>query len=347
MEFFLKIILIELLFQIQSINCQNLTNSYNILYQYTYYNGNYEFNNSFFDFINYKVYEINKNNIIRKNRDNLNFHLKWQINDKNKLLIKCVNETCLDIELSYHKVISFDFDRLLSTDGGILAYIFIIYGLFSLKRGYIYFNLSFIFYGSFSFLFFIREICQILQIEGNLNTLHANSKSVVCLVFYSTWIISILYGFVCLFSNYLKYISLGFIEGTIFSKIIFYFLIFLKIINNNLILPYLLILSICSIICIFILCYLKNKYHKFNIINIALIGGFVIIFGINIINGGLPFIPYLILSSKYQEKSLYNNLIDNNKIGYYTFLFLILIVCGLYWNNSSYNKLKNKKIKSK
>ena len=88
--------------------------------------------------------------------------------------------------------------------------------------------------------------------------------------------------------------------------------------------------------------FLKNKYPKITILIISNIAGFGIIFGVYLINGGLPFIPYLILSSKYKEKSLYDKLLDNNLIGYYMLLLLILVFCGVFWNSSSFNKLKNK-----
>lgn len=347
----LKFIIIELLFLIIEINCQSKLSSHNILDQFSYYSKNSKlkniFNNTFIDFLNYKLYDINKSDIIHKNNSYQNFQLKWIIQNNNNISLKCVNETCLDIDLAEHSVISFDFDKLLSTNGAILLYIIILYGLFNLKRGYIYINLSFIIYGSFSFLLFMREICQLLVIKGSLKTLSDNSKALVYFVFYSTWIISILYGFVCHFSNYLKYISFGFIEGNLFSKMIFYFLIFSKIINKNLFLDYFIISLLFTIIFMAILGYLKNKNEIFNIINIAIIGGYGIIFGINIIVGGLPFIPYLILSSNYEEKSLYQNLIDNSQKWFYSILFISLIICGIYFNFSSFKKLRNKKIKTK
>ena len=47
-----------------------------------------------------------------------------------------------DIDLSEHKFITFDFDRLISKLGGIFSYLLILYGFFSLGRGYVYFNLT-------------------------------------------------------------------------------------------------------------------------------------------------------------------------------------------------------------
>ena len=93
--------------------------------------------------------------------------------------------------------------------------------------------------------------------------------------------------------------------------------------------------------------YLRNKYPKIIMINIAINGGFGIIFGINTIIGGLAFIPYLILAAKHKEESLFDAILNNNISIFYGFLFLILIFCGLYWNNSSFNKLKSKILKSK
>ena len=346
MSFYLKFLLIALSFQVnRMINNKELI-SHKILEQFSHYNEEKIFNNSFIDFINYKIYHIDKDNIIHKNRKNNNFQLTWKLNGK-EVNISCINESCSDFGLSQHKVISFDFDRLLSNNGGIFAYIMIVYGFFSLKRGYIYINLSFIFYGSFSFLLFIREICQLFEITGNLGTLHKCSETIVYLVFYSTLIISILYGFVCHFSKNLKFISLGFIEGIFISKILFYLLVTLKIIINNLLLHYLMLLLFCSFAIMVVFVYLQNKYSKFSIINISLIGGFGIIFGTNIINGGLPFIPYLILLSKYKENELFKKILDKNIAGFYISFLLILLFCGIFWNNSSYNKLKSKKEKSK
>ena len=341
-DFFELLLIFFLVIGIKRIKSQSEFYSHNILEQYSCYNKDKKFNNSFIDFMNYKVYYINKNNIIHKNQENNDFNLRWSLEEKKKISIECINETCIEIELSEHKVISFDFEKLLSTDGGIIAYILILYGLFSLKRGFIYINLSFIFYGSFSFILFIREICQFLKITGNLSDLYKGSEILSHFVFYSTLIISILYGFVCHFSNILKYISLGFVEGIIFSKIIFYLVVSLKILNNNLLLHYFLLLLFCSTVNMVVFGFLKNKYPKITILIISNIAGFGIIFGVYLINGSLPFIPYLILSSKYKEKSLYDKLLDNNLIGYYMFLLLILVFCGVFWNNSSFNKLKNK-----
>ena len=269
------------------------------------------------------------------------------IEKQNKISLQCIKEMCLDIELSEHKVISFDFDRILSTNGGIYSYILIIYGLFSLKRGYTYINLSFIFYGSFGFLLFIREICHFFELNGYLSTLNEKSEIIVYIVFYLTLIISLLYGFVCHFYNLLKYLTLGFIEGILLSKNIFLLLLYLKILNNNLLLNYFLTEVIITLSIISIIIYFKNKYPKFTIFNIAITGGFAIIFAVNIINGGFPFIPYLILASKYEENNLYEKILNKNIFGYYAFLFLIFLFCGIYWSNSSYNKLKNKMTKSK
>ena len=321
--------------------------SHNILEQYSYYKKSKKFNNSFIDFINYKVYKISKNEIMHKNQEDNNFFLKWEIQKNNNFLIECINETCSDIDLIEHDVISFDFDRVLSTHGSIFAYILIVYGFFNLKRGYTYLNLTALFYGSLSFVLFIREFCQILELTGNLATLHKSSNKLVYIVFYSTWFISILFGFVCHFANSLKYFIFGFIEGMIFGKLIFYLLVLIKIIKNDLLKYYLIIVILTTLANIAIIGFFKNKYPKFCILNISIIGGYGIIFGINIINGGLPFLPYLILTAKYDEDELFKRILDKNLSGYYSFLYLIFIFCGIFWNNSRFNKLKNKNMKLK
>ena len=346
MSLFFKFIIIQLLSIIYS-KRQSELNSHNILEQYTYYKDNTNFNNSFIDFINYKVYKINKNDIIHKNQENNNFLLKWNYEKEKKFSVECINETCLDIELLEHKVISFDFDRVLSTNGSIFAYILIIYGFCNIKRGYTYLNLTALFYGCMSFFLFIREVCQLLELTGKLSTLHEGSNKLVLIVFYFTWIISILFGFVCHFSNNLKFFMFGFIEGMILGKSIFYFLIWTNILKDNLLLNYFLILVFVTLPIIGILGFFQNKYPKFCIFNVSFIGGYGIIFGINIIIGGMPFIPYLILAEKYEEDDLYDRILEKNNIGYYTFLHLLLIFCGIFWNNSRFNKLKERKMKSK
>lgn len=341
------LLLFKIILNIIPTNCQSNLSSHNIIDQYSYYSDDKKFNNSFIDFTNYKVYKINRDNIIHKNENNKNFQLEFNIKGQNKISLQCINEACLDIELSEHNVISFDFDRMLSTNGGIYSYILIIYGLFSLKRGYTYINLSFIFYGSFGFLLFIREICHFLELNGLLSTLNEKSEIIVYIVFYLTLIISLLYGFVCHFYNLLKYITLGFIEGILLTKIFFFLLLYLKILNNNLLLKYFIVEVIIILTTVSIIIYCKNKYPKFTIFNIAITGGFGIIFAVNVINGGFPFIPYLILASKYEESTLYEKILNKNIFGYYAFLFLILLFCGIYWSNSSYNKLKSKMTKLK
>ena len=339
------LLLIEFLLRIIPLNGQTNLNSHTVLEHYSYYDETQKFNNTFIDFINFKVYLFDKNNIIHKQNNN-DFILQWNITEENKLLIQCLDITCSDIELSEQNVISFDFDKLLSTNGGIFAYSLILYGFFSFKRGYIFINLSIIFYGSFGFVLFIREIIQLLELTGGLSSEHKNSGIIVYLVYYSTLIISILYGFVCLFLQNLRYITFGFIEGNILSKIIFYLFIYFRIINKYLLLSYFLIELFLLAIVISLFVYLKNKYPKVNIVNIAIIGAIGIIIGINIINGGMPFIPYLILTSKYEENDIYAHILEKNNIGFYAFLFVTFIFCGFYWNNSSYMKLKNKSTSS-
>ena len=319
--------------------------SHKILEQFTFYDNNTKINNSFIDFINYKVYHIDKSSIIHKNQNNSNFLLKWKIEGQNDFSIQCVQENCEDINLSEHKVISFDFDRLLSSNwaGGVYAYILILYGFFSIKRGFKFINLSFIIYGTFGFVLFIREIIQLFELIGCLSSEFKKSEILVKIVFYSTFIISILYGFICHFSNYLKYATFGFIEGVMTCKLIFYIFLALKIIKNSALLYYFLMELFFLGISISLLSYINNKYPLFSIINISIISAIGIIFGINIINSGLPFIPYLILIVKYEEIDLYEAILDKKIIFYYAFLFIIFSFCGFYWNNSYNNFLNNKK----
>jgi len=320
-------------------------NNHNILEQFTFYDNSTKINNSFIDFTNYKVYHIDKSNIMHKNKNNTNFLLNWKITEQNDFSIQCVKENCVDINLSEHKVVSFDFDRLLSTNwgGGVFAYILILYGFFSFKRGFKFINLSFIIYGAFGFVLFIREIIQLLELIGCLNSEFKNSEILIKIIFYSTFIISTIYGFICHFSQYLKYATLGFIEGVMICKIIFYIFLKLKIINSNALLYYFIMELFFLGIAIPLLSYINNKYPNFSITNISIVSAIGIIFGINIINNGFPFIPYLILILKYEETDLYEAILGKNIFLYYALLFSIFVFCGLYWNTSYYNLLKNKK----
>ena len=342
---YFRFLLISIFFENIPMFVFQILNSHNILEQFTFYDNYTKINNSFIDFINYKVYLIDKSSIMHKNENNTNFFLNWRITKQNDFSIQCVKENCEDINLSEHKVISFDFDRLLSTNwgGGVYAYILILYGFFSIKRGFKFINLSFIVYGTFGFVLFIREIIQLFELIGCLSSEFKKSEILVKMIFYSTFIISIIFGFICHFSNYLKYATLGFIEGAMICKLIFYIFLALKIIKNNALLYYFLMELFILGISITLLSYINNKYPKFSIINISIVSAIGIIFGINIINGGFPFIPYLILILKYEETDLFDAILDKNIIFFYAFLFIIFSFCGFYWNNSYYNLLKNKK----
>ena len=66
-----------------------------------------------------------------------------------------------------------------------------------------------------------------------------------------------------------------------------------------------------------------------------------IMFGMNILIGGIPFLPYFILSvdsfDGYQpEENLYTKLRDGNKIWFYAGAFVIAVIGGFYLNRLNY-----------
>ena len=321
-----------------------ITVSHTVLIQENYYGTSEQIKKSFIDFTKYKIYRIEEDKIYHKNVvEKPEFQLKWDNN--NEISIECIREyKCATIELQDHDFITFDIDKYIAKLGGIFAYLLVLYGFFSLRRGYVYFNLTIIFYSSFGFILFMREFCELLELNEKLNSEDKKSQRILETVFYFTLIVSLLYGAACHISKYLKYITFGFINGLIFSKIFYYLLI--KALKKDFILSYFLLELFSCLIMISLAIFIQHKYPKISIFNISVIAGYGIIYGINILFGGLPFLPYFIMAKHYNdEKGLYQKLVDNNYVEIYSVFYVALIGYGYYSNYINYKIAMNKKVK--
>ena len=324
--------------------------SHTVLVQESYYynDKNIVINKSFIDFMKYKFYNITIDRIYSNKRNvTPTFKLIWKGKNISIDCIKKDNYKCAEIDLEKHEFITFDFDKLIADLGGIFSYLLVLYGFFSLRRGIIYFNLTVIFYCSFGFILFMREFCELLELNNLLNSEHETSQDILLTVFVFSLIICILYGYVCYLSKYLKYITFGFINGLFFSKIIFYFVI--KCLKDNYLLVYSLLELFLCLIFIALFVFLQNKYVKINIINVCIISGYGIIYGMNILFGGLPFLPFFILAKKIeeQETGLYKLLEKGNFIQFYGIFYVLIIIYGYWKNHVNYKITMNRKIKNK
>ena len=156
-----------------------------------------------------------------------------------------------------------------------------------------------------------------------------------------------LYGAVCHYSKYLKFITFGFIDGLIFAKIISYFLISF-IFENDLVLKYLIIEIVICLIMIVLFIIAQNKNDTVNILNISLISSFGIIYAINILFGGLPFIPYYILGKQANnsQDDIIEKLKEGDSVLIYLILFIAFIAYGYYRNNINFKIAIHKKPKN-
>ena len=227
--------------------------------------------------------------------------------------------------------------------GGIFSYLLLLYGLFSIRIGYVYFNLSIIFYGCFGFFLFIREFCELLELIEILNTEDPKSRSYLDVVFSLSLFVMFFYGYVCHLSKYVKYITFGFIHGLFFSKCIYYFMITTFLKGSYILVYFLVELFICLIIMVLSI-FIQNKYPKISIASIVNIAAYGIFFGINILVGGLPFLPYFILTKKYEDDNIYDKLWNKSYSLQYMALYAILLPLGYYKNYINYQIVMNKKL---
>lgn len=317
--------------------------SHTILKQESYYNETSEINQTFIDFLNLKLYNISMSLIhhrYKEEENNIYFTLIWDKNGKNEISLDCNLDyvdkmKCASIDLSDHDFTTFDYDRKIFDYGGIFSYLLILYGLFSLRTGYVYFNLTVLFYCSFGYILLIREIFEFLELNKKLNSEDEKSLLIINIVFYFSLFTCILYGLVCHISKYLKYITFGFIDGLIFAKIIYYFLLRILLLGNRvekLITSYLTTEIIICLLMMLLFIIAQNKNDIINISNIVLISSYGIIFGINILFGGLPFIPYYILGDGKETKRLK----EGDSIEIYSGIFIVSLIYGYYKNNINF-----------
>lgn len=316
--------------------------SHTILKQESYYQKNTTICERFIDFLNLKMYKIDSERVYRVNNKtkDYNFNLIWvNNNNKDEISIECKDNIqsgmkCINIDLMDHYFMTFDFDKLIFDYGGIFSYLLILYGLFSLRTGYVYFNLTALFYCSFAYILFVREIFDFLELNKNFDKNYEKSQLTINIVFYFSLFTCILYGVVCHISKYLKYITFGFIDGLFFAKIIYY--VFIRILTLDIIetriITYLITEIITCLLMMVLFVIAQNKNDIINIINIVLISSYGIIFGINILFGGLPFIPYYILG----DQDAINTLQKGDSIIIYSGIFIVLFIYGFYKNHINF-----------
>ena len=82
----------------------------------------------------------------------------------------------------------------------------------------------------------------------------------------------------------------------------------------------------------------QNKNDIVNILNISLISSFGIIYAINILFGGLPFIPYYILGKQASnsQDDIIDKLTKGDSIIIYLALFIVMVAYGYYRNNINF-----------
>ena len=270
--------------------------------------------------------------------------------------IKCTTDPkyyqrCNKIYLNEHKYISFDFDFLITKSGGVISFLLILVGLFCLRNGYVYFNITTAFYSGFSFFLFWREYCELNEMNHYLNTLDEKSKEFFLAVYILSLITSVFYGYICIKTKYLKYISFGFIDGLIFAKVLYYLILIGLKKNHKVFLGYLLI-EILSCLCFIIFFILfRNKNFMVSIANISILSSYGILYGLHVLIGGMPFLPFFVLSKTefhpYKlEKDLYEKLRSGNGIAIYSPIFAVIAIIGFYFNYSSYKLFIEKKKKN-
>ena len=306
--------------------------SHTVLIEANYYGKQDKISDAFADFTKFTIYKINKTLIYHKIQTEIpTFKLIWDTN--NEISLECEEKIrCTEIQLNRHKFNTFDMDIFIAQLGGVFSYLLLLYGFFSLRRGIVYFNLTVIFYGSFGFLLFVREIFQLYELIDKLNTEDHTSNNIKIAIFCFTIPSCLMYGAACHFSKYLKYITFGFINGLFFSKIIYYFLI--KVLTGKYLLVYFLLELFFCLGLMILFIFLQNKYIRISILYICFIAGYGIIYGINILFGGLPFFPFLILAKQYKEEEtgFYDKLVEKSYISLYGIFYLILVGFGYYEN---------------
>ena len=324
-------------------------------------NGAENITDAFIDFYEFRFYYINMTQIIPDKENEVVFHFSfknetetWNGFPRVRITIECKeNFTCNNISLDKHKFISFDFDYLISLLAGPITFFLVMVGIFCLRYGYIYYNIPTAFYSGLSVFLFWREFCELLELNDKLNTLHTTSSIMATTVFVFSIITSIAYGYISIKTKYLKYISFGFIDGLIFAKVLYFCILIGLDSDNKVLLCYFLteIISCIGFIVFFIL--FRNKNLIITIGNISILASYGILYGFHILIGGIPFLPFCILSrskfidseSKLKTK-VYETLSKGNKIGYYIVAFFIIAIGGFFLNYTNYKLFMEKKKKN-
>lgn len=337
---FLKYLLIYFIFLIKFYNCLNVSQT--ILEQATYYEtSDSVIYNTFIDFNALKFYTIDMDKI---HHTEATPRFEFYLQDDGLINIRCKEKDtnyqrfkCNSILLNEHKSITFDYDFLMARNGGFICFMLILYGIFCLFRGYIYYNLTVAFYSGFSLILLSREFCELMELIEKLDAGDEKSQQFLNAFYFISVLTSLFYGYTSFLSRYFRYISFGFIEGLVIGKLFFYFIV--KAVINNIILKYFLTELICSLA--FIICwfFLKNKYKIFTMVNISLIASYGIIYGLNVLIGGLPFMPFLILAKANQKSSvvdtrelLFKRLVKHSNLIFYSIMYVILALGGSYFN---------------
>ena len=324
-----------------------------ILEQSSYYNDdNIKIKNCFLDFNELKFYEIKIENIHHINSPDplFRFHFDKKIeNDKEKLSIECnpdekIKVKCNEIDLDELEYKSFDFDLHIAETGGMITFLLVLVGLFCLRNGYIYYNLTIVFYSAFSFILFWREFCEFLEMLGQLSTKNEVSKSVSLTVYIFAVITSSVYGYISIKIKFIKYITFGLIDGLMVGKVLFYLILTGLEKDDNLILDYFIveIIFILAFIAFWLL--FREKYIYVNMINICLISSYGMLYGIHLLIGGLPFLPFFILA-KEKDDILYNTMTEKHYLLHYIIVFVGIASLGSYFNITNYTAFMAKKKK--
>ena len=349
---FLKNFLFCILFFSEIYQQEEVYLKQSIFDQATYYKSNeIEIYGSFIDFGNYRFYRLNMSKIhhISDTTPKFEFALMGE-----NLTIQCKPNKeekvkCNEIIFGEHEYISFDFDLNIANTGGLISFVLILLGIFCLRTGYIYYNIPVAFYSGFSVLLFFREFCELLEIKESIK-ISGNKSAAISLTIYIFSILSwVTYGYASFKTKYLRYISFGFIEGLLFGKMLFFFI--LKGLNDDKItLKYFITELIFCLVFIGFWLFYRNRNHYILIINMSILASYGLLFGLNVLVGGFPFVPYFILAKVYvrdpQKEQLYERLWDNNIWYFYFILFLILSVIGSYFNITNYRVFMEKRKKN-
>ena len=323
---------------------------------------------SFIDFYMFRFYYINMSKINPNiDKKNVTFRFYFEKSDSEKsnknnnlyafISIKCTKKfICNKFEPKEHQFVSFDFDLYITGTGGVISFLLILVGIFCLMNGYIYFNITIAFYSGYSIFLLWREICELMELNHSLN-INDTSYAISLTVYIFSIITSVAYGYISIKTKYLKYISFGFIIGLIFAKVLYFCILVIFIPNkdnnkgNNIFIGYFVIEILCCIGFIIFFFLFRNKNLKITIGTVSILASYGFLYGFHILLGGIPFLPFFILSkTKFEpyelEDDLFDNLKKGNKMLYYALAFVLIAIGGFYLNYSRYKLFIEKRKKN-